>query len=764
MLALRFAIILVITFYPNISHSQICCSTSSVQSPSVSQCSDSSTTCNVDTSVKTIKCSANCTIVCTGTTECSAYGWIIQCTDDSVCNVICNGQYACQFATINATNARTLLVTEEASYWTLWNTNILCPHNGECNIKCYDTAQHTTIEATNAKSLFISLLSNNNSLFETTMTINCPSHYEIVDVPELLSCGDTQLSYLCSGSYRWKLKTSNLYDITYSTCDSSINTRIYVYNESDNLISNNSCANGNNCAQQTCDLHGGTFNMFIQPAAIYYVDIAPFYSEQIHGKYRLKILCNAHTVHPSASLTPTFPPTNLPTSNPTFVPSHQETTLPTNHPSFVPTLSIPTTDPTHQPSNPSFAPTFLPSQIPSPIPTYHPTFFPSQIPSLISSPIPTSQIPTTEPVQSLPTLYTSSSPTMNEGPNTSFTTITTNNTSSDTHDKESKSSINILALVISLIGLGIILCIAVAIREKWQDKKWEKELSTKIWTEIQLGNTTIMYYTNNESISHQQQYIPPPINTGSVTPGIELVNITPFTTNDDAHSDDDSESQHEGSDHGSNILLESIQTQGNDALPQKYEQKQETKNGEEEFLLNDIAKPLYHEKQKWELCLLHALNSLLQREEFTQKSLNNICKMLAPNKMINPHKALFGTGNYDANVLMMALNNINIQVQWFDARKANQIDLNNPLFLEPNDSIEFIGFILNNPQKAVFGIWSRRHWLSIKRINGKFYNLDSKLSAPKIYDNVDNLRRFLVNALTANNAELMICRKKKQNK
>eukprot|EP01084_Bolivina_argentea_P083775 151661_1 len=110
----------------------------------------------------------------------------------------------------------------------------------------------------------------------------------------------------------------------------------------------------------------------------------------------------------------------------------------------------------------------------------------------------------------------------------------------------------------------------------------------------------------------------------------------------------------------------------------------------------------------------------------------------------------------------MALNKMSIDVQWFDARKAHTLNVNDKLFLEPDNSMEFVGFILNNPQKAVFGIFLRRHWLAIKQINGYFYNLDSKLNSPKRYDNTDLLAKFLVDVLKNNNAELMICRRKKK--
>merc|ERR1712212_759048 len=46
---------------------------------------------------------------------------------------------------------------------------------------------------------------------------------------------------------------------------------------------------------------------------------------------------------------------------------------------------------------------------------------------------------------------------------------------------------------------------------------------------------------------------------------------------------------------------------------------------------------LYHEEQQLERCLLHAINTLLGREAVSIKSLDKICKALAPNKLINPH-------------------------------------------------------------------------------------------------------------------------------
>eukprot|EP01084_Bolivina_argentea_P083770 151653_1 len=161
---------------------------------------------------------------------------------------------------------------------------------------------------------------------------------------------------------------------------------------------------------------------------------------------------------------------------------------------------------------------------------------------------------------------------------------------------------------------------------------------------------------------------------------------------------------------------------------------------------------LYHEKQQWEMCLLHSINSLLQKHEFTSKQLNSICKELSPNKLINPHRSMFKTGNYDANVLIMALNKMNIDVQWFDTRKLNKLNLNDETFLTNNKQFKFIGFILNNRSK----LFGRRHWLSIRKIDNDWYNFDSRLKQPIKYKNVNKVTEFIQNVLV--DGELMICR------
>ena len=71
-----------------------------------------------------------------------------------------------------------------------------------------------------------------------------------------------------------------------------------------------------------------------------------------------------------------------------------------------------------------------------------------------------------------------------------------------------------------------------------------------------------------------------------------------------------------------------------------------------------------------ELCALHSLNNIFQDSQaFTKSCLDEICFSLAPENWVNPHKSILGTGNYDVNVIMAALNAKQYAMIWFDKRK-----------------------------------------------------------------------------------------------
>lgn len=167
---------------------------------------------------------------------------------------------------------------------------------------------------------------------------------------------------------------------------------------------------------------------------------------------------------------------------------------------------------------------------------------------------------------------------------------------------------------------------------------------------------------------------------------------------------------------------------------------------------------VYHERQRMQFCLLHALNNLMQeKESFTRAELDGISENLAlndPNKdkwtplsfIWKPHHNAL-TGNYDVNVLIAALEGRKKKVVWHDHRKdASLIDL---------DAEALVGLMINAPVRRFRGLWSGRHWVAIRSVDGIWFNLDSDLSSAKQFQGKEQLIAFLDSVLSQG-GELMI--------
>ena len=133
-----------------------------------------------------------------------------------------------------------------------------------------------------------------------------------------------------------------------------------------------------------------------------------------------------------------------------------------------------------------------------------------------------------------------------------------------------------------------------------------------------------------------------------------------------------------------------------------------------------------------------------------QAELNDICYSLSPDSWVNPHKSMLGLGNYDINVITAALNTRQMGLVWFDKRKdPRSVKIN---VLE--------GCILNVPNNWKIG-WvslpmNRKHWIAFKKINGKWFNLDSKLKEPEIIGSDDDYYDFLSKNLKEGTKELFL--------
>ncbi|XP_061495126.1 josephin-1 [Rhineura floridana] len=161
---------------------------------------------------------------------------------------------------------------------------------------------------------------------------------------------------------------------------------------------------------------------------------------------------------------------------------------------------------------------------------------------------------------------------------------------------------------------------------------------------------------------------------------------------------------------------------------------------------------IYHEKQRRELCALHALNNVFQDSNaFTRDTLQEIFQRLSPNTMVTPHKkSMLGNGNYDVNVIMAALQTKGYEAVWWDKRRdVSVIALSNVM-----------GFIMNLPSSLCWGPLKlplkRQHWICVREVGGTYYNLDSKLKVPEWVGGESELRKFLRHQLRGKNCELLL--------
>ncbi|XP_014776703.1 josephin-1 [Octopus bimaculoides] len=165
--------------------------------------------------------------------------------------------------------------------------------------------------------------------------------------------------------------------------------------------------------------------------------------------------------------------------------------------------------------------------------------------------------------------------------------------------------------------------------------------------------------------------------------------------------------------------------------------------------VNNTPPKIYHETQRLQLCGLHALNNLFQDgNAFTKKDLDNICTRLCPKEIFNPYRSTFAVGNYDINVLMVAVQSKGYDMLWFNKTRNLKC-----LVLE---NIE--GFILNIPCGNIIMklISQGKHWITIRKISNVYYSLDSNNKAPVEIGSDDELLVHLCEQLNNNHTELFL--------
>lgn len=129
---------------------------------------------------------------------------------------------------------------------------------------------------------------------------------------------------------------------------------------------------------------------------------------------------------------------------------------------------------------------------------------------------------------------------------------------------------------------------------------------------------------------------------------------------------------------------------------------------------------------------------MLGYEAYDKEGMNNICYDLSED-LVNPHKHIFG-GEYDANVLINALQNKGARVEWHDRRLPVSIDFE----LKKG---EFIGFLVNSGgTRSIFSVLfktSGRHWFVVKKLGEKYYLLDPSLKSFSYLGNKSNTESIM---------------------
>ena len=131
---------------------------------------------------------------------------------------------------------------------------------------------------------------------------------------------------------------------------------------------------------------------------------------------------------------------------------------------------------------------------------------------------------------------------------------------------------------------------------------------------------------------------------------------------------------------------------------------------------------VYHETQRRMWCALHALNALLQEPAYDAAALTEIALSIGGKLQLAHRWPLMG--NWDINVMMIALQQRGLEVQWWDQRRS--IDALQRLA----EGTDCVGLICNEPGAWLFGMVPSQHWFTIRRMRGEWYDLDSKLQRP----------------------------------
>ncbi|GAW80890.1 hypothetical protein, conserved [Plasmodium gonderi] len=114
-------------------------------------------------------------------------------------------------------------------------------------------------------------------------------------------------------------------------------------------------------------------------------------------------------------------------------------------------------------------------------------------------------------------------------------------------------------------------------------------------------------------------------------------------------------------------------------------------------------------------------------------------------------------GNFNVNILYFFMNKHNIELTWVDNKEISQkINKNkssrcNTIFDDNhlNDK-KLIAFVINVVRMNIFHLYHHRHFYTIRKISGMWFQLDSSLSKPILFPTNEEINKHLINIIKDN--------------
>ena len=162
--------------------------------------------------------------------------------------------------------------------------------------------------------------------------------------------------------------------------------------------------------------------------------------------------------------------------------------------------------------------------------------------------------------------------------------------------------------------------------------------------------------------------------------------------------------------------------------------------------------PTYFETQRLMRCGAHAMNNLLGRPAFSTETLDELAKTIGGTLSLQHRWPVLG--NYDANVVQMALLTCGYEAAFWDARR-------------PDDEL-VLALNAPNVRGALVNVRSRlgwlplgRHWTALRPSHdggGAWLDLDSNLRGPVVLEGAAALLERLRCALREEEGHVLVVR------